>query len=555
MSPTVPPADRHAPIPWRNLPLPVRRLLLHASCGRDHLLAVAGEAYSAAAQPALEPAFRLRLLALAQSVLLAAWGEDSLDGRVAAALLAPPLPGCPALPQPLENVLRAQTNFWAPPSPEHPWFAAGDREERAVLARRGLAAEPKNLFWKREAWELAWRAADWSLADAALAESTWPRTLTQLRHRFAARVHLARGDAHTALASLNASPALALAASDAGPRAACLLRVGGGRGVDEAAQVLRRSLLSGPWRAGQWLRLYDLASGLSRACVQPKGGAAVLLYTYNKSRELDATLASLAASDLGAARLWVLDNGSTDGTADVLAAWGERLGERLSVVRLPVNVGAPAARDWLLSLPEVRRFPFVVFLDDDVALPADWLRRLGAAAAEYPEASVWGCRVADDANPLVLQNVDLTPLPPAGEEGGAPLVLPRVHLSRPDLGQHGYMRPCVSVTGCCHMLRTADIDAVGGFDIRFSPTQFDDLERDLRVVLHGGVVVYQGHLLVRHKRRSGELAERSRADIGNAEANTHKLLTKLGPEALAEVRRRGEDVLEADLLRKMDELG
>jgi len=470
-------------------------------------------------------------------------------------LLAPPLPGCPALPQPLENILRAQVNFWRPPPPEPPWRSAAGREARLSLVRQGMADEPKNLFWKREAWELAWPAADWGLMDAALAESAWPRTLAQLRHRFAARVHLVRGDAHTALASLNAAPALASTAGDIDLREQCLLRLDRTHGVDDAMQVLRRSLRAEPWRVDHWLRLYDLASGLSQACALPRGGVAILLYTYNKSRELDETLASLAASDTGLAPIWVLDNGSSDATPDVLAAWGDRLGGRLTVVRLPVNVGAPAARDWLLSLPEARRFPFVAFLDDDVALPADWLRRLGAAATECPEASVWGCRVADDANPFVLQSVDLSPLPPPAGEDGAPLVLPRAHLQGPDLGRYAYLRPCVSVTGCCHMLRTADIDAVGGFDIRFSPTQYDDLERDLRVVLTGGCVAFQGHLLVRHKRRSGALAERSRVDIGNAEANTHKLLTKLGPDALARVRARGEELLEDDLLRKMGELG
>jgi hypothetical protein len=65
-----------------------------------------------------------------------------------------------------------------------------------------------------------------------------------------------------------------------------------------------------------------------------------------------------------------------------------------------------------LSLPEVRRREFLVFLDDDVSLPHDWLGRLGAAAALAPRAQVWGCRVVDEANPLVAQSVDYTPLAP-----------------------------------------------------------------------------------------------------------------------------------------------
>jgi len=161
--------------------------------------------------------------------------------------------------------------------------------------------------------------------------------------------------------------------------------------------------------------------------------------------------------------------------------------------------------------------------------------------------------VVDDANPLVAQSVDLSPLPPgAGEQ---PLVLPSLHTGQPDLGQFSYLRPCVSVTGCCHLLRQADAFRTGGFDIRFSPSQFDDLERDLRLGLGGGHAVYQGHLAVRHKRSSGALAERSPADIGNATANTHKLLTKHGAEEFLRLREQGEALLEADLSAKMEGLG
>lgn len=532
---------------WHEMPLAVRRQLAHGSTGHEHLQAVAQQLLAEAATAA--PASRQRLMLLAQEVLLAAWMESPLDGSLAQTLLASPLPGWPALPVPLFNVLKAQVNFWAPPKPEHPWWSAPDQSERHALVRHALLAEPKNLFWKLLAWNLAWPVSDWDLADAALAEDAWPRTLGPVRSRFAAQAHLARGDAHSALASLNAASVLACPAGDAVLRAECLLRMDRG---DEAAHALRQGLRQSPWRVTQWLRLFDLVSGAAKALAPLPGGVAILLYTFNKARELDETLASLAASDLGEAQLWVLDNGCTDETPRVLSDWQARLGERLTVLRLPVNIGAPAARNWLLSLPAVRAFPYLVFLDDDVTLPSDWLRRLGGACLAYPEASVCGCRVVDDAGPLVVQSVDLSPLYPKSQD--QLLALPSLHLGQPDLGQFCYLRPCVSVTGCCHLLREADIDKTGGFDIRFSPSQYDDFERDLRLGLSGGYAVYQGHLAVRHKRRSGALAERSAADIGNATGNTHKLLTKHSAEDLLRVREQGEAFLEADVLGKMERL-
>jgi hypothetical protein len=171
--------------------------------------------------------------------------------------------------------------------------------------------------------------------------------------------------------------------------------------------------------------------------------------------------------------------------------------------------------------------------------------------ARFPEAAVWGCRVVDEANPLVVQSVDYVPHAPRSQrDAGQLMALPTLHLGQPDLGQFAYLRPCVSVTGCCHLLRGAAIAATGGFDIRFSPSQYDDLERDLRVFLGGGFAVYQGHLAVRHKRRSGQMAELKPAETGNATANLHKLETKHGEAELARISAGGEALLERDLERR-----
>lgn len=542
---------------WDALPPLARRALARGSVGRDHLVGVAAELLSLAA--AAESADRAALAALIQDLLGTAWAGSPLDGDLAQLCSGQPWPGWPRLPQNVADTLKAYANFWRPPVASDPWWTlpgdpAGIAERRAMLQAR-LEAEPRNLFWKSEAWGFAWPRADWALADAALRPEAWPRTLAPVRLQALAQALLARGEVADALTALYEAGAFFPDGSP-GLRAECLLRLGR---EAEAVDVLAASVARAPWRGSEVLRLSDLVSGAAREVSPVPGSVAVLLYTWNKASELDETLASLAASDIfGAgrgARLWVLDNGSSDATPQVLAGWQERLGTALSVLRLPVNIGAPAARNWLLSLPEVRGHDFLVFLDDDVALPADWLGRLGAAAVRFPEASVWGCRVVDEANPLVVQSVDYTPQAASQDiDGGHPMSLPTLHQNQPDLGQFAYMRPCVSVTGCCHLLRTADIGRTGGFDIRFSPTQYDDLERDLRVFLGGGHAVYQGHLVVGHKRSSGQLAERSAAEIGNATANTHKLLTKHPAAELARLCLGGEELLERDMKRRLDQL-
>jgi GT2 family glycosyltransferase len=256
----------------------------------------------------------------------------------------------------------------------------------------------------------------------------------------------------------------------------------------------------------------------------------------------------------------VLDNGSTDATAEVLEKWGNTLGpDRFRGVRLPVNVGAPAARNWLLELDDVRACRYVAFLDDDAHVPADWLGRLAAAAARYPEAGVWGCKVVDAANPAVLQSVDHHLVdPPARTSPSSPEALDyqrRFKVSNLqhqdlDFGQFDYCRPCHSVTGCCHLFLRERLEASGPFDIRFSPTQYDDLEHDMRLSAAGRFPVYQGLLRVDHAKRSGRESRSDPKAEAGAMANLYKLQMLYGKDEITAMRARLTDVLAEDVAAK-----
>jgi len=537
------------PLEFAQYPAEAANLLLYGSVGRDHLTRIAGAMLSG--MGAVPPAERTVLGHTARDIFLSAWTESPLDGEMALLLAQTKLPRDSALPGSIIDLLAAYRQFWQPPIAAHPFHAVvgpAHALDRAEVVRESGQREPRNLFWKAEAWKLGIVHGLWDAARVCLLAPDWPRTLAPVRFLAQAQCHLALGNAEAALSCLTEAQGFFPGAPELVLRGECLLRLGR---REEALDAWTRCLRVAPWRTNLVLRAYDCATGRCDRAELPPESVALLLYSYNKAEELAETLASLAASDTGAARIWVLDNGSTDNTSEVLDSWRTSLEDRLTVVRMPVNIGAPAARNWLLALPEVRAHTFVAFIDDDVRLPADWLRRLGAAVAADPEASVWGCRVVDAYSPLTLQCVDYTPLAP--QENGRLLHLPNLHAGSfplADFGQFSYLRSCVSVTGCCHLLRTADIDRTGSFDIRFSPSQCDDIERDLRVNIQGGHVCYQGHLSIEHKRRSGQAVERSAMDMGNATANTHKLETKHSLETFQSLHEHGLALLRKDLHAK-----
>lgn len=228
---------------------------------------------------------------------------------------------------------------------------------------------------------------------------------------------------------------------------------------------------------------------------------AICLYSFNKAELLERTLSSLAASQTGEAHILVLLNGCTDDSATRVAAVNERLfNGRLEVIDMPINIGAPAARNWLLAKQIVREADFVAFLDDDVDVPAAWLPRLVGNLEEHPGAGVAGTRVRNPGDVPRLQYLyrNISVARPG---------LIRLSLDTPtlhhDTGFYDFTRSTTSVMGCCHVFTRRALDEVPAFDLRFSPSQMDDIAHDIDLALAGFDVLYTGDVVCVHHQMSG----------------------------------------------------
>lgn len=512
-------------------PLALRDLLLAGTVGRDHLLRAAALADAAgnAAGPAGQAPWQRRRLAL----LAAALEEDSLFGPTATALVAT-AKAAPATGPILDPAFAALAgtiaeDFRVPDSTAYfqRLQESGDRERRRRYLENECRAGRQALFWLHVALRQAVLDRDFAWGEA-LVQAALPPALAGLGHKLSGDLALVSGRPDLAVSRYQQAQALArwpsglfrlgLAAWQAGDR-------------DLARTHLAGVLAAAPEHVSAALALYDLIQGRDTATAVLPGTVAIALYSYNKAHDLDLTLASLFASDLPGddqVRVVALDNAGTDDTPAVLAAWSGRVGTgRLSVIRLPVNIGAPAARNWLARDARVATADFVAYLDDDVDLPRNWLAKLAAAREAYPEAGVWGCRVADAGNPAVAQGVDTMPVPEEGENDARNgFACSDAHAATFDYGGFTHLRPCISVMGCCHLFEGERLRNAGGFDIRFSPSQYDDVDHDLRLVLAGRPPVYQGHLAVGHRRPAPVFAPPRPDQLAGGQANRHKLMAK-----------------------------
>lgn len=436
------------------------------------------------------------------------------------------------------------------------WLARGVdwciRHENSVGARSDEAAAP--------APPVADAATLETLLRAAL--STSPPLPEAVAHRLRAEWAVRRLDPAEALRRLDELAEQDAAPTGASPfapwyalrRAELLIQLDRPGHASDAAALLLPLWREAPYHPNLTLALHELLHPLP---APPADAAppAILLYSWNKRDLAAQTLRSLRASGFRDAPVFALDNGSQDGTEDMFRAMAADWGSPFTVVRLPVNVGAPAARNWLLSLPDVQQRDHAVFLDDDVLLDPDWLDGLLAVAHARPGWGAIGCAVTDHTPPHALQCADFFALPPdMGTRSFADLD-EHWHIHGNSAGSAdtlltAYTRPCLSVSGCCHMVSMASVQQVGAFDVRFTPSQFDDLERDIRCTLAGLPVWYAGTVRVRHMQHSSLRQATSRARSAHIFGNRIKLEHLHPANKARQAREASAALARQDLLRK-----
>ncbi|MDD3313521.1 glycosyltransferase, partial [Pseudodesulfovibrio sp.] len=269
-----------------------------------------------------------------------------------------------------------------------------------------------------------------------------------------------------------------------------------------ALDLYRRSLALDPDQTPVALRLAEMENP-SRPDTSLPGqkDVCICLYSWNKADDLERTLAGLAKTDIGRAKVRILLNGCTDRSPAVAEAVRALFPDNdFAVVALPVNVGAPAARNWLGSLPEVRQSEFVAYVDDDVELPADWLAHYLTVMERFPKTSAVGGKVVFGSEPRMIQYL----------YRALALARPEIikltdacQIAQMDCGQYDFIRTTDHVMGCCHLLRMAHLPDGPRFDLRYSPSQVDDIAHDLELRLAGGEVRYCGLVRCIHHQNTG----------------------------------------------------
>ena len=242
----------------------------------------------------------------------------------------------------------------------------------------------------------------------------------------------------------------------------------------------------------------------------------VIVPTYNRAHTLGASLASLFAEDGLDLEVIVVDDGSTDHTATLLAGMDD---PRLVVVPA-AHEGIAAARNRGLA---VARAPVIAFHDsDDVALPGRLARPLAYL------------REHDDVD-LVIQNGRMLAPESEPEAGEEPWLAPKVAATlaaRPIGVREVFRWNLGQLQGMCFTARS--LAAVGPFDASFRI--LDDLDLVLRVTARFRAV-FLDHPAFAYRRHAGGVAQ-NRVVVREESIRLAEKLVTLHPEVVGLVGER-----------------
>ena len=180
----------------------------------------------------------------------------------------------------------------------------------------------------------------------------------------------------------------------------------------------------------------------------------VIIPAFNAANYLPAALDSVGSQTFDDWQIVLVDDGSTDDTAAVVAPFLERFGTKLKYIRQE-NRGLPAARN---AAVQASSSNFIALLDaDDVWLPNRLAESLQALAARPNAGLAYGLITYMDAAGNAMETFQGNAAPFEGH------VASRIYMRKIEL-------PCPTIT-----IRRSCIDEVGLFDETMRSTEDRDL--------------------------------------------------------------------------------
>lgn len=208
----------------------------------------------------------------------------------------------------------------------------------------------------------------------------------------------------------------------------------------------------------------------------------IVILAYNSAGFIPACLASLDRQDYAPCELLLIDNASTDGSADVARA----AAPHARVLALPKNLGCAGGNNagW-----QATRGSFVVFMNPDTEAAPGFITGLIEPMLRDPGIGITGAKIYYPGT-RKLQHAGAVTLPNG--------MTRHIGNSEIDEGQYDQERDVDYVTGAGFAVRRALLEQIGGFDEDYFPAYFEENDLCTRARKAGWRVVYSPAALLYH---------------------------------------------------------
>lgn len=207
-----------------------------------------------------------------------------------------------------------------------------------------------------------------------------------------------------------------------------------------------------------------------------------IVVTYNSLRHISGCLTSLAESTIRPDEIIVVDNNSTDGTADFV----RRTFPDVILLDYSDNKGFAEGNNRAFRIASGR---FCFLLNPDATVIPDCLQRLLEAMDKDRRIGVAVPKVSLTREPSVIDSAGL-------KVNRIGYGWDRGFLEW-DSGQHDAEAPVVAGSGCAMLLRTSMLKEIGTFDSAYF-LYYEDVDLCLRAWLAGFTVQYVPRAVARH---------------------------------------------------------
>lgn len=250
--------------------------------------------------------------------------------------------------------------------------------------------------------------------------------------------------------------------------------------------------------------------------MEPQPVLSVIIPNWNGRRFVEECIDSLKGQTFQRFETILVDNGSTDGSADFAE---ERYGKFLRVLRNKENLGFAGGNNIGIR---AARGEYIVLLNNDTWADPHWLDELFKATQSGPPVGMWASKVCSYFQKDRIEGV--------GELIYWDGLVRALGQYERDHGQYDGMEEILFPPGCGAMYRKSLFDGIGLFDEDFF-AYADDTEIGIRARLAGWKCLFVPRAIVYHK-NSGTAGQYSPLKAFYVERNRLWLTVKYFPSPL-----------------------